>query len=455
MDQRITQIKERGVLRMSTIVSPLTHYTAKHALTGIDYELARRFADSLGVKLKVTLRPSIEDLFDDLEDDKADIIAAGLIYNPERLSRFRAGPGYYTVSQQLVYRIGHPKPKSLANLRGELTVASDSIYASTLNTAKARSYPNLSWTQTDKQSPLTLLRAVAEGKLDYTIGNSVSVAVMQRVYPQLAVAFDISKKHPVTWYLPRIKDYSLDKTVFTFFNNINSDGVMARMTEKYLGHMGTFNYIDTLSFLKAIDTRLPEIKPLFIKYAQTVDWKLLASVAWQESRWDPNAVSPTGVRGMMMLTRQTARSMNVSDRTDIEESIRGGSQYLQQIIKELSDSIPKDERIWFALAAYNMGYSRMLDARKLTEVQKGNPDSWADVKLRLPLLSQKRYYSQPGYSYARGQEAYNYVENIRRYHQSLVGYLEVKNHKLWRQRAPDTQLAMEDKHKDSSDVAID
>ncbi len=107
---------------------------------------------------------------------------------------------------------------------------------------------------------------------------------------------------------------------------------------------------------------------------------------------------------------------------------------------KVPDSVPEDERIWFALAAYNMGWGHMLDARKLTKMQKGNPDSWVDVKQRLPMLSQKRYYPQLTYGYARGREAYNYVENIRRYQVSLVGYLQERERKAAQEAAEQAEL---------------
>lgn len=142
---------------------------------------------------------------------------------------------------------------------------------------------------------------------------------------------------------------------------------------------------------------------------------MLAAIAYQESHWDAQATSPTGVRGMMMLTKNTAQSLGITDRTDAEQSISGGVRYLQDMMSKVPESVPENERIWFALAAYNMGYAHMLDARALTAKTKGNPDSWADVKQRLPLLSQKPYYSKLTYGYARGHEAYAYVENIRKY----------------------------------------
>ncbi|KAA6101853.1 MULTISPECIES: membrane-bound lytic murein transglycosylase MltF [unclassified Pantoea] len=436
----LSQIKSRGVLRISTVNSPLTYYTINNVPAGMDYELAKRFADYLGVKLEVTVRPNLGDLFDDLDDGKADLLAAGLIYNSERLSRYQSGPSYYSVSQQLVYRIDKPRPKNLGDLKGRLIVQSGSAYLSTLRSAKADSYPDLDWAISTDMGQKALLEAVADGKLDYTVGDSVTIGLLQRIHPQLAVAFDITDEEPVTWYLPRNDDDSLNAAMLDFYSQMGEEGTMARLEEKYLGHVGTFDYVDTRTFLRAIDNTLPDIKPLFEKYASSIDWRLLAAISYQESHWNPQATSPTGVRGMMMLTRNTADSLDVNDRLDPEQSIRGGSEYLRRMMEKVPETIPEDERIWFALAAYNMGYAHMLDARRLTQKQGGNPDSWADVKLRLPMLSQKRYYAQTTYGYARGHEAYNYVENIRKYQISLVGYLQEQEKRLAQQSALEAEL---------------
>ncbi len=276
---------------------------------------------------------------------------------------------------------------------------------------------------------------MADGKLDYTLGDSVTIALLQRIHPQLAVAFDVTDEEPVTWYLKRDGDDSLYAAMLDFYSQMVDDGTLARLEEKYLGHVGSFDYVDTKTFLSAIDSVLPNFRPLFEKHANEIDWKLLAAIAYQESHWNPQATSPTGVRGLMMLTRATADGLGVNDRLDPEESIQGGALYLQRLMAKVPDSVPEDERIWFSLAAYNMGWGHMLDARKLTKTQKGNPDSWVDVKQRLPMLSQKRYYPQLTYGYARGREAYNYVENIRRYQVSLVGYLQEKRERR-RKRPP-------------------
>lgn len=436
-DVQLRQILSRGELRISTVNSPLTYAMSNGSPTGLDYELAKRFADYLGVKLVVSSRKNLDELFDDLDGDDADLLAAGLIYNHERLERFRAGPTYYSISQQMVYRLGSPRPKTLDKLQGRLVVTSGSAHAATLRDLKAAKYPQLSWESASDQSTQELLKQVADGKLDYTLGDSVTIGLMQRIHPQLAVAFDLSDEEPVTWYMRRSHDDSLSAALLDFFSQIVEDGTLARLEEKYLGHVGEFDYVDTTTFLSAIDETLPDLRPLFEKYATDIDWKLLAAISYQESHWNPLATSPTGVRGLMMLTRNTAESLNVTDRVDPEQSIRGGAQYMSHMMQKMPDTIPEDEKIWFALASYNMGYAHLLDARKLTEKQKGNPDSWVDVKMRLPMLSQKRYYTQTTYGYARGHEAYNYVENIRRYMVSLEGYLLEKEAKAQQQ----TQIA--------------
>ena len=440
----LAQIKARGTLRISTIYSPLTYSLVDQSPTGIDYELAQRFADYLGVKLSVTVRPNLSDLFKDLADGKADVLAAGLTYNDERLAKFSTSPTYYSVSQQLVYRLGQTQPKNLGALKGRLIIASGMAYLSTLRDMKENQYPDLDWAIATDQTPQTLLQAVADGKMDYTIADSVTVGLMQRIHPQLAVAFDLTDEEPITWYLPQEKESRLQAAMLDFFNQVNEEGTLARLDEKYLGHVGEFDYVDTRTFLQEIDHTLPGLKPLFEKYAKEIDWKLLAAISYQESHWNPTATSPTGVRGLMMLTRNTADSVNVTDRTDPEQSIRGGSEYLNELMARIPTTIPEDERIWFALAAYNMGLAHLFDARKLTEQQKGNPDSWADVKLRLPMLSQERYYRQTTYGYARGNEAYTYVENIRKYQISLVGYLAEQERKLAQQTAAtDTTIPTE------------
>ncbi|WP_325080058.1 membrane-bound lytic murein transglycosylase MltF [Klebsiella aerogenes] len=435
-ENRVAGIIARGELRVSTVNSPLTYAAINNKDYGLDYELAKRFADYLGVKLKVTVRQNISQLFDDLDAGKTDMLAAGLVYNTERVKNYQAGPTYYSVSQQLVYRVGGNRPRTLAGINAEqLAIAPGHVALNDLQALKESKYPDLNWRVDEKRGTTALMQAVIDGTLEYTVADSVAVSLFQRVHPELAVALDISDEQPVTWFSEKSEDNSLSAAMLDFFNSMNEDGTLARLEEKYLGHGNDFDYVDTRTFLRAVQNTLPDLKPLFEKYARQIDWRLLAAIAWQESHWDPQATSPTGVRGMMMLTRNTAQSLGLTDRTDAEQSLDGGMRYLQDMMAKVPDAIPKEERIWFALAAYNMGYAHMLDAMALTKKQKGNPNSWSDVKQRLPLLSQKPYYSRLKYGYARGHEAYAYVENIRKYHISLVGYLSEQERKAAQEMA--------------------
>lgn len=435
-ENRVAGIIARGELRVSTINSPLTYAAINNKDYGLDYELAKRFADYLGVKLKVTVRQNISQLFDDLDAGKTDMLAAGLVYNTERVKNYQASPTYYSVSQQLVYRVGGNRPRTLAGINAEqLAIAPGHVALNDLQALKESKYPDLNWRVDEKRGTTALMQAVIDGTLEYTVADSVAVSLFQRVHPELAVALDISDEQPVTWFSEKSEDNSLSAAMLDFFNSMNEDGTLARLEEKYLGHGNDFDYVDTRTFLRAVQNTLPDLKPLFEKYARQIDWRLLAAIAWQESHWDPQATSPTGVRGMMMLTRNTAQSLGLTDRTDAEQSLDGGMRYLQDMMAKVPEAIPKEERIWFALAAYNMGYAHMLDAMALTKKQKGNPNSWSDVKQRLPLLSQKPYYSRLKYGYARGHEAYAYVENIRKYHISLVGYLSEQERKAAQEMA--------------------
>lgn len=429
-ESQIQKIQARGVLNVATLNATPYYYKGSNGPGGLDYELAKLFAEYLGVKLNVETKHNITNLFPELENQQADILAAGLIYNPDRMKEYSTGPAYYSVSQQLVYWQNTPKPKSLENLKGQLTVVTGAASISTLHQLKKSKYPELAWNSSSTSSSIELLKQVADGELDYTIADSVTIAILQRVYPNLAVSFDITEEEPVMWYVRNSDDNSLNAAMLDFFNQIIEDGTLAKLEEKYLGHVGEFDYVDTKTFLDAIDNVLPGLQPHFEKYATKIDWRLAAAIAYQESHWDPLATSPTGVRGIMMLTRNTAESLGVTDRLDPEQSIKGGITYLQQLIEKIPKTVPEDDRIWFALVAYNMGYAHMLDARSLTAQQGANPDSWADVKKRLKMLSQKQYYSKTRYGYARGHQAYQFVENIRRYRISLIGYLQKKESQM-------------------------
>nr|WP_017004671.1 membrane-bound lytic murein transglycosylase MltF [Enterovibrio norvegicus] len=424
----LDKIRDSGVLRVGTLNNQLSYYIGPDGPTGLDLELASQFAQSLGVKLEMQPAYTLSGLFPALERGDVDIIAAGLTITKDRLDHFRPGPAYYYVSQQLVYKKGHWRPRNLSELNKDgarIAVVEDSSHALTLQ-AIQREFPEMIWESVKDTDDDELLKQVADGQLDFTIADSVDIALIQRIHPAITVALELTEDEPVAWFMKKSQDDSVYALMIEFFGKKTQSGELAALEEKYFGHVDSFDYVDTRAFLRAIDSKLPKWEPLFKKYADQFDWRMLAALSYQESHWNPRAVSPTGVRGMMMLTLPTAKSVGVKNRLDPEQSIRGGAEYLYKMLQRVPDSVNENEKIWYALASYNIGFGHMMDARRLTKSQGGNPDSWADVKQRLPLLAKRQYHKQTRYGYARGYEALSYVENIRRYYQSIVGYEQDK-----------------------------
>ncbi len=435
----LERIQARGVLRVGTLNNQLSYYIGPDGLAGLDYELARQFAKQLGVKLEIKPAFRQADLFPALNKGEIDIIATGLNQTSQAVKRFRPAPAYYYVSQQVVYKKGQRRPRDIKQLIDNLNahnkkvdegkapaeqavfqIVEQSQFVPTLSGLQ-KDFPELKYEIVSDADNRDLLKDVANGDLRFTVADSVELSLAQRLYPDLALAFELTEDQPVSWFTRRSEDESLYAMLIEFFGGIQQSGELATLEEKYIGHIESFDYVDTRAFIRALDNKLPKWSPLFQKYSEEFDWRLIAALAYQESHWDPKAKSPTGVRGMMMLTLPTAKSVGVTDRLDPEQAIRGGVEYLRRIVARVPDSINQHEKIWFALASYNIGYGHMMDARRLTKSQGGDPNAWADVKERLPLLRQKRYYSQTRYGYARGDEARNYVENIRRYYQSISG----------------------------------
>lgn len=407
---------------MVTRNSPTTYYIGPQGATGFEYDLAHLFAKSLGVRLKIIVPDNFGGVLKAVADGHAHLAAAGLSITPSRQLHFRFGPPYQMVTQELVYRYGKGRPHDPTDLAGgKLVAISGSSHADELERLK-RAYPSLTWTENPDAESDELLAEVAQGDIDYAIADSNELALDRRYYPELRVGFDLKDPEPIAWAFARGHDVSLYQAAVAFFAHIQSDGQLAQVVERHYGHTGNFDYVGTRIFIRHVSSRLPAYRSLFQEAAADsgVDWRLLAAMGYQESHWDPQAVSPTGVRGIMMLTQDTASNVGVSNRVNPKESIVGGARYFEQVKSRLSDEIPEPDRTWMALAAYNVGLGHVEDARVLTAKRGGDPDRWIDVRKALPLLSQRKWYKQTAYGYARGREPVIYVANIRSYYDILA-----------------------------------
>lgn len=401
-------------------MNPTSYYFDHDREQGFEYDLAKRFADRLGVELQMVPRFDVNDLFTMLRRGDVDIIAAGLDRTSARATLYRFGPPYDIISQKLVFKQGsRQRPRDLQQVTdGQIVVVEGSSHHEYLKTL-GDSIPGLQWRATRDHDAVELLRMVAREEIDYTIADSNQLEVQRRAYPGLSVAFTLKHDQPVAWALAQTTDDSLYSAVIQYFGEIRSSGRLAYIKERHFGHVKQFNYVTTSLFIEAVKTTLPKYIEMFKEHAGTLDWRLLAAISYQESLWNPRAVSPTGVRGMMMLTLPTAKAMGVKSRLNAEQSIRGGARYLERMMRRIPARIPEPDRTWFALAAYNIGFGHLEDARILTQRQGGNPDRWLDVKQRLPLLRKKEFYRQTKFGFARGDEPVTYVGNIRRFYDTL------------------------------------
>lgn len=424
-DKPVLPVIQTGELVVLTRNSPTTYYEdAEGNPAGLEHDLVELFAKELGVKTTFVVAQQFGQIIPDLLKHKAHLAAAGLTITTERRKQILFAPSYQSVKQQLVYNTDFPKPESINDLIGKkIEVVAGSSYVERLEEARTRA-PMLTWTEVKKLESEDLLEKLAQSGVDYVIADSNIVDVMQNFYPNLGVAFPLGATDQLAWAFPKDAEPFLVKKAEDFFNRIHSDGTLKRLLDRYYGHVKRLERADVSGILEKMRTDLPHYRQLFQRAQEIsgIDWRLIAALGYQESHWDPLATSPTGVRGLMMLTEDTADRMGVDNRLDPKQNISAGARYLVEMRDMIPARIPEPDRTWLALAAYNVGYGHLEDARILTQRQKLNPDSWADIKKVLPLLSKSEYHSTLKHGYARGGEPVIFTENVRTYYDIVAKF---------------------------------
>jgi membrane-bound lytic murein transglycosylase F len=430
----IDQVRVLGALKVATRNSPTAYYLGVDGPEGPEYELAAGFARRLGVALDLRVVPSATAAIDEVRRNRAHVAAAGIVATEARRESMRFGPVYQRISQHVIHAARKRQPASAADLVGmRIEVLAGSTHAAAL-AALAAQYPGIAFTEVAGVDQFELLDRVSNGTIDATIANSTDFWVGRHLHPELRQGFEIATAQEVAWALsPR--DRSLDAEVAAYFAELEAQGRLAAILDHYFAEAEDFDYLDSVNFLRHVNERLPALRPYFEEAAARtgLDWRLIAAVGYQESKWDPKAVSPTGVRGLMMLTSDTARRVGVTEREDARQSILGGARYLVEVRAKIPERIPDPDRMWLALAGYNVGFGHLEDARILTQRHGRNPDAWEDVRAHLPLLAQERWHTETRLGYARGWEPVHFVDNVR-------GYL---NMLVWMTGSPDGELRLQ------------
>lgn len=386
--------------------------------SGITYDLVNEFAREIGLDIRFMFFSQTADALAALKKHRAHL-AVGLDITEEDSSNFILGPVYLHTHHQIAFNIKQYEPRDIYQLIGKkIEVPIGSTHEKQLKKIKLQA-PELTWT-TVAQSSEDLLAKVDLGEINLTIADSLHIKKASHFYPRVKGAFELDASVS-RWIFPKYTEKRLIDSANKFFNRIMQEGVLGSLLDSYNGHYHQLSPGDIYFFKQKINTVLPKLHRYFNQAERLtgIDWRLVAALAYHESHWNANAKSPTGVRGMMMLTQETIQRMQVKNPTDVRQSILAGARYLQLLKDKLPESILEPDRTWIALAAYNQGYGRIIDARALADRFMLNPDLWIDLKKTLPLLSKTHFSSTIKYGSARGAEAVTLTESVRAYYEIL------------------------------------
>ena len=431
--QRAPDIPPRNDPGLTVVVlpGPTTWFIGPNGqASGFDHDLLTRFARERGVPLNVDFATGAAGLLARIATGKAQLGAGGLFQAATATPRTDAGEanpalawtaGYHAVEPVLIYNSDGYRPRRWDDL-ANATVAYQAHTGMDTQLAAVRlAHPDVQWQPVDVASADALIAQVADGTVSYAIVASSDAAVARNIYLDFEVAFPAGPRREFAWAVapgyPELRD-ALD----AFFARLRRDGTLARLAERYFAAPEQVERIDAGVFQDRIRKVLPQWKRTFVEaQAQSgIEWRLLAAVAYQESQWDPEATSETGVRGLMQITEETARALGVADRLDPKASAIAAARYLADLKRKLPARIAEPDRTWLALAAFNIGVAHLEDARVLAQRQKLNPDSWSDVRKVLPLLAEPEYYVGAKYGYARGGMPVAFVGRVRGYYDILL-----------------------------------
>jgi membrane-bound lytic murein transglycosylase F len=412
----LDQIRARNEIRVVTLNIPTCFYFGAQGTEGFEYKLAKQFAAELGVKLVMYPVATERAMQAELAAGRADIAAAQVTPNREWRRVGEASIPYAQIAQLVVYGKNKTRPRGTMQLESaKLAVRAGSPQEQTLEKLKRTVAPTLQWVQTapNNADPLA---DVDSGEADYAIIDDREFSFAHHLYPNVYLGFTLPEERPVQWIVRR-GDHELLTATNRFFRTASNAGRLAKMQLEETGDARPFQYEESREFAAHLSERLPKYQELFEAAGATtgIDWRLLAAIGYQESKWNPLAASGDGAGGIMMLTSDTAVEMGIADRTNPAQSISAGARYFASVHDKIPERIPEPDRTWFAVAAYNVGFGHLEDARILAQTRGKNPDSWEEVRDQLPLLGEERWYSLVKRGYARGWEPVQFVDRVQRY----------------------------------------
>ena len=396
---------------------PASYYEIKNQKIGFTYELVRELSQYLNVNLKIVTIDSIEEAINDLNERKVDILVdvglierKGLIYSHRQTDYHLVyNNKYYNKLDDLdkifehpINIIDSPKIESIVNKYFKPTKANYNIL--------------------DSANIDEIVHLLLENKIRYMVLSSDELFFYQDDFPEISSLIKIGTDIKSYWTLPEDSSNHLQEKISEFFTFIIKENKLKYIKQRNLNNGPQYNFVGSKNFVNDLANIFPQYEFYFKSFSEKYghDWRLLASIGYQESHWNKDAISYTGVKGIMMLTKNTAKDMKVKDRTNPRDSIYGGAKYLKKMLDKVPSNINDKDKIWFAIAAYNIGYGHIIDAIDLAKKDNKVVSDWKSIEPYLLKLSQSRYYKKTKYGYARGWETVKYVQNIRQYYDILV-----------------------------------
>jgi membrane-bound lytic murein transglycosylase F len=383
---------------------------------GLDRDLFDAFAEELGYETQYIATQSTQEALNLVKSSEADA-ALGIFSTPFESHAQTTTP--YTESQPLIAcRSGVNLKKLYADRLLSILLPEDHNLNQATRVVK-KLYPDALFLHQKNLSLGDAITIMHDKKIDCTLTEERLFRVYKLAYPRMKSSLLVGAALPMSVLFSN-KSRHLTKDFEKWFHTKSTQVKLDSLKEKYFGFFEIFDAYEVEIFEKRIESRLRPYIAYFKEAEQKygIAWHILAAIAYQESHWDPNARSFTGVRGMMMLTQRTAKEMGVSNRVDPRKSILGGAAYLKKLMNRLPHNIPEHERLFFALASYNVGYGHVQDAQTLV-ANADESDSWHALKESLPLLSKRNVYTKLRYGKARGKEPVVYVQRIRKFHKLL------------------------------------
>ncbi|WP_444901179.1 transporter substrate-binding domain-containing protein [Microbulbifer sp. SSSA007] len=425
-EERITDwkgIKKSGVIRLLTYNGPTTYFLWKGLLMGFDYDLAKAFADKHKLQLQVIVVPYEENLADWLRAGRGDFAGAEMNITSavEKQGMVFTKPVVES-TEQVVSGRGTPPIKQIQDLNGrKLTLRAYSSFIETAKTLQNAGIdvdirvapPDISQSQ--------IFSMIAEGLVDATIAHSGRAKIEASVQPNLVLGTVLGDPTPEGWLVLRQNWHLLQ--------NLNKFLTSYRKTDKYKKQYAAY-FEPNKRFMQRVSTRVIPgenlspyddlVKESAFKY--DFDWRMIVAQMWQESNFNPKAVSPVGAQGLMQVMPATAEEMGFPPPLfEPERGIKAGVKYMDWVRDRFNPALPTVNKLWFTLASYNAGYGHLLDAQRLAEQLGLDPNVWFDnVEVAMLKLAQPQYFKRARYGYVRGSEPVQYVRNISNLYKAYV-----------------------------------